>query len=175
MCLLKLLKLKEANPHWLHLWDFSPECVFKCSFKAHFQLDVYSHWSQTFNFFPFAFLDGTLASSIPSFEFWCSSLTSIFYIGNILPLIIVTRNWEFWNLCIILFWKWKCLKTIQTSCLGDFSVMWAPRLLLTPIRIAFTYSHKNCLGGFPVTWVPKLLLLPVKIRIFGPKNGQIWP
>ena len=33
----------------------------------------------------------------------------------------------------------------------------------------------RCLGGFSVMWVPKLLLSPVKIRIFLPKNDKIWP
>ena len=33
----------------------------------------------------------------------------------------------------------------------------------------------RCLGGFSVMWVPKLLLSPVRIRIFLPKLNQIWP
>ena len=33
----------------------------------------------------------------------------------------------------------------------------------------------SCLGGFFIMWVPKLLLTPVKIRIFGPKTAKFGP
>ena len=32
----------------------------------------------------------------------------------------------------------------------------------------------RCLGGFSVMWVTKLLISPVRIRVFLPKNDQIW-
>ena len=32
----------------------------------------------------------------------------------------------------------------------------------------------RCLGGFSVMWVPKLLLSPVKIKIFCPKTNLAW-
>ena len=31
----------------------------------------------------------------------------------------------------------------------------------------------SCLGGISIMWVPKLLLTPVKIRIFGPKRPNL--
>ena len=33
----------------------------------------------------------------------------------------------------------------------------------------------SCLGGFSIMWVPKLLLTPTKIRIFGPKTSKFGP
>ena len=33
----------------------------------------------------------------------------------------------------------------------------------------------SCLGSFSVIWVPKLLLTSARNWIFWPKNGQIWP
>ena len=33
----------------------------------------------------------------------------------------------------------------------------------------------RCLGGFSAMWVPKLLLTPKKIRIFGPKTANFGP
>ena len=33
----------------------------------------------------------------------------------------------------------------------------------------------RCLGGFSVTWVPKILLPPVEIRILGPKTAKFGP
>ena len=33
----------------------------------------------------------------------------------------------------------------------------------------------RCLGGFSVMWVTKLLISPVKKKDFLPKNDQIWP
>ena len=33
----------------------------------------------------------------------------------------------------------------------------------------------SCLGGFSIMWVPKLLLTPIKISIFGPKTSKIGP
>ena len=33
----------------------------------------------------------------------------------------------------------------------------------------------RCLGGFSVMWVPKLLLYPIKIGIFGPKTANLVP
>ena len=33
----------------------------------------------------------------------------------------------------------------------------------------------RCVGGFSVTWVPKLLLPPVEIRNFGPKITKFGP
>ena len=34
ICLLKELEAEQANSHWLHLFDFSPLCVFKCVLKS---------------------------------------------------------------------------------------------------------------------------------------------
>ena len=36
-------------------------------------------------------------------------------------------------------------------------------------------KQARCLGGFSVMWVPKILLSPVKIRIFCPKTTQLCP
>ena len=33
----------------------------------------------------------------------------------------------------------------------------------------------GCLGGISIIWVPKLLLTPLKIRIFGPKTVKFGP
>ena len=33
----------------------------------------------------------------------------------------------------------------------------------------------SCLGGFPIIWVPKLFLTPLKTRIFGPKTAKFGP
>ena len=33
----------------------------------------------------------------------------------------------------------------------------------------------SCLGGFSNMWVPKLLLTPIKIRIFSPQTAKICP
>ena len=33
----------------------------------------------------------------------------------------------------------------------------------------------SCLGGFSIMWVPKILLTPVKIRIFGLKPAKFGP
>ena len=33
----------------------------------------------------------------------------------------------------------------------------------------------RCLGGFSVVWVPKHMLPPVRIRIFGPKKAKFGP
>ena len=33
----------------------------------------------------------------------------------------------------------------------------------------------SCLGGFSIIWVPKLLLTPLKIRIFGLKTAKFGP
>ena len=90
-------------------------------------------------------------------------------------------------------------KTMRTSCLGGFSIMWVPKLLPTPIKIRifgpkrpnFAQNYlfwpniasfgtfgpmpdqetiqTRCVGGFSVTLVLKLLLPPERKRIFGPK------
>ena len=39
----------------------------------------------------------------------------------------------------------------------------------------FDGSSGFCLGGFSVMLVPKLLLTPIKIRIFGPKPAKLGP
>ena len=31
----------------------------------------------------------------------------------------------------------------------------------------------SCLGGFSVMWVPKVLLIPIEIRILGPKRPNL--
>ena len=40
----------------LHLFDFSPPCVFKCAFKLAFIVETYSHWLHLFDFFPLCIL-----------------------------------------------------------------------------------------------------------------------
>ena len=63
---------------------------------------------------------------------------------------------------------------------GIFGYIWAflAHLILFPTKKTMQTS---CLGGFFVIWVPKLLLTPVKIRIFGPKTAKFglklffWP
>ena len=117
------------------------------------------------------------------------------------------QNWHFWP-NISIFGPFDPIpdqKTMRTSCLGGFYVMWLPKLLLTPIKtrifgpqtakfgpkLAFwakywhfwpIWSHGRpkmmrirCLCGFSVAWVPKLLLPPVRIRIFGPKTAKFGP
>ena len=91
-------------------------------------------------------------------------------------------------------------KTMQTSCLGGFSIMWVPKLLLTPVKIrifgpstakfgifaqilAFLahmipcQTKKQCEQGALVSFplLPKLLIPLVKIRIFGPKTAKFGP
>ena len=44
--------------------------------------------------------------------------------------------------------------------------------LAFPVNI---FNTKQVFDRFPDMRVPKVLLLPLKIRIFGPKNGKIWP
>ena len=50
---------------------------------------------------------------------------------------------------------------------GIFGYIWAflAHLILFPTKKTMQTS---CLGGFFVIWVPKLLLTPIEIRIFGP-------
>ena len=36
-------------------------------------------------------------------------------------------------------------------------------------------QSENVSQPFSIMWIPKLLLTPAKIRNFGPKNSQIWP
>ena len=44
-----------AREHWLHLFDFSPLCVFKCVFKLSAREEAYSHWLHLFDFSPVVF------------------------------------------------------------------------------------------------------------------------
>ena len=92
-----------------------------------------------------------------------------------------------------------------TICLGGSSVIWVPKLLLTPVKIRIfgsktakfgpklkflaKYRHfwpiwfggrqksmqTRCLGGFSVIWVPKLLLTPINISFFGQKTAKFGP
>ena len=54
----------------------------------------------------------------------------------------LAQNWHFWS---------------NMGIFGPFNLM--------PDQKA---SQTSCPGGFSVIWVPKLLLTPTKIRIFGP-------
>ena len=47
--------LPETNSHWLHLFGFSPVCVFKCLFKSPAQREALSHWLHLFDFSPLCF------------------------------------------------------------------------------------------------------------------------
>ena len=42
----------EAYSHWLHLYDFTPECILKCLFKSPVWLEAYSHWLHLYDFTP---------------------------------------------------------------------------------------------------------------------------
>ena len=58
-CCLKLPDSEKAYSHWLHLYDLSPLCAFKCFFKSPAREDAYSHWLDLFGFSPFlVFLKG---------------------------------------------------------------------------------------------------------------------
>ena len=52
MCVLKLPAREDAKSHWLHLFDFSPLCVFMCFFKLTAWEDAKSHWLRLFDFSP---------------------------------------------------------------------------------------------------------------------------
>ena len=52
MCVLKLPAREDAKSHWLHLFDFSPLCVFKCLLKLPAWEDAKSHWLHLFGFSP---------------------------------------------------------------------------------------------------------------------------
>ena len=51
--------------HWLHLFDFSPLCVFKCVLKCSLREEAKSHWLHLFNFSAFFFRIFTFASFKP--------------------------------------------------------------------------------------------------------------
>ena len=42
----------DAKSHWLHLFDFSSQCVFKCLLKSPARDDAKSHWLHLFDFSP---------------------------------------------------------------------------------------------------------------------------
>ena len=52
LCLLKELWTEQAKLHWLHLFDFSPLCVFKCLLKLPACEDAKSHWLHLLDFSP---------------------------------------------------------------------------------------------------------------------------
>ena len=56
-------------------------------------------------------------------------------------------------------------KTMQTSCLGGFSIMWVPKLLLTPIKLGFFCPNT-------VKFCPNWHFWP-NIGIFGPFDLKI--
>ena len=51
-CLLKLPAWWYANWHGLHLFCFSPLCIFKCALKWLAWEEAYSHWLHLFDFSP---------------------------------------------------------------------------------------------------------------------------
>ena len=51
-CFLKSPASEDAYSHWLHLLDFSPLCVFKCVLKLPAQKDIKLHWLHLFDFSP---------------------------------------------------------------------------------------------------------------------------
>ena len=46
-CVLKTLAEEDAKSHWLHLFDFSPVCIFKCVLKMSALGDAKSHWFES--------------------------------------------------------------------------------------------------------------------------------
>ena len=48
----KLPAWEDAKLRWLHLFDFSSLCVFKCLLKSPAWIDAKSHWLHLFNFSP---------------------------------------------------------------------------------------------------------------------------
>ena len=67
MCLVRLSARVDAKSHWLHLFDFSPLCIFKCLLKTPTQEEVNSHWLHLW-----AFL-----SSFRSILTWSMSIASL--------------------------------------------------------------------------------------------------
>ena len=73
-------------------------------------------------------------------------------------------------------------KTTRTSCLGGFSIIWVPKLLLTPLKIRI-FGPKTAKFGQKDAFLVILghfaqdtyLLNPIKIRLFGPKTAKIGP
>ena len=51
-CLLKELGSEQQNSHWLHLFDFSPLCVNKCVLKWCVREKADSHWLHLWGFSP---------------------------------------------------------------------------------------------------------------------------
>ena len=52
LCVFKWPTWEESKSHWLHLFDFSPMCVFKCLLNSHASEDAKSHWLHWFYFSP---------------------------------------------------------------------------------------------------------------------------
>ena len=71
-------KMIRKYSHWLHLFDLSPLCVFKCLLKLYAFEDAMSHWLHLFSFSPMCLFSFTwLASrsaSCNSFPHWLQGL-----------------------------------------------------------------------------------------------------
>ena len=70
-CVLKLPAWEDAKSHWLHLNDFSLVCVFKCVLKALASEHAKSHWLHFFE------LTRLFHDVIAAFKFWSLFLESI--------------------------------------------------------------------------------------------------
>ena len=55
MCLFKTTAWEDAKPHWLHLLDFSPLCIFKCLFKFPATEDAFVWFISLICSFPWTF------------------------------------------------------------------------------------------------------------------------
>ena len=58
----------------------------------------------------------------------------------------LAQNWHFWPI-MGLFGPFDLMpdqKTIETSCLGGFSVMWVTKLLLTPVKNLARHLYTLC-------------------------------
>ena len=51
-------------------------------------------------------------------------------------------------------------KTMRTSCLGGFSIMWVPKLLLTPLKIRILAPNIQILGSKKHIFAPSSQLEP---------------
>ena len=86
-------RMHIAYSHWLHLFDFSPLCIFRCVLKSPDQEDLTIDWLHSFGFFPmrvFKYLHNThfvqkwigrIKRELSSPSFWSRSTSYQFSCG----------------------------------------------------------------------------------------------
>ena len=69
----------DAKSYWLHWFDFSPLCIFKCLLRSPAWMNAKSHWLHLCNFCLFVFVVGIFILALLLLELSCSRFRSIFW------------------------------------------------------------------------------------------------